>query len=108
VLDAEPLRVCHQDAKHDRVQVQMQMAVDVVEGRPVARNFSNCALNFGPELLLEAALEKITKNRWHGIFRKFTARVDEAGNFFRWQRGVSAQQREMQADAKFLDFPLPA
>ena len=83
------------------MQMQMQVAVDMIERQAGGAEFFKLRVNFGPELLLEAALEKIAKTGCDGIFRKFTARVDEAGNFFRRQCGAPAQQRQMQADAEF-------
>jgi len=38
-LEAELARIGHQEAEHSWMQVQVQMAVDVVEGQAVAWNF---------------------------------------------------------------------
>ena len=42
-----------------------------------------------------------------GTVGKFPARVDQAGNFFRRQRGVPMKQRQMQSDAESWDFLSP-
>ena len=58
-------------------------------------------MDFVAKLSAQAAIEKITKTGADRVAGKFTARIDEAGDFFRRQRGVPAQQREMQADSQF-------
>ena len=57
-------------------------------------------MDFGAQLFAQVALEKITQADADRIVAEFAARVDEAGNFFRRQRGMSHQQSEMQADAE--------
>ena len=87
-LDAEFFRVFHQNPENDRMQMQMQMAVDVVERQAGGVEPFKLRVDFGPQLFAQAAVEKITKAGADGIVGKFAARVDQAGDFFRRQRGV--------------------
>ena len=91
--------------KIDRMQMQMQMAVDVVERQTGGVEFFKLRVDFGAELFAQAALEKIIHAGADGRIAEFAARVDEAGNFFRRQRGMSHQQSEVQADAEPGIFP---
>ncbi len=63
VPDAKLVRVFHQDAEDRRVQMQVQMAVDVVEGQAGGAEPVKLRVNFRPQLFAQAAMEKITKAR---------------------------------------------
>ena len=86
------------------MQMQMQMAVDVVERQAGGAESFKLRVDFRAQLFAQAAIEKITETDADGVVGKFAARVDQAGNFFRRQRGMSAQQSQMQADAEFWIF----
>ena len=80
--------------------MQVQMAVNVVERQAGGVEFFKLGMDFGAQWLAQIALEKITEAGCNRVAGKFTARVDEAGNFFRRERGMSHQQGQMQANAK--------
>ena len=68
--DAEFLRVFHQNAENGWMQMQMQMAVDVVERQAGGAEFFKLRVDFGPELFAQAALEKITEAGGDGVVQK--------------------------------------
>ena len=80
--------------------MQVQMAVDMVERQAGGAEFFKLGVDFGAQLFAQIALEKITEAGSDRFVAEFTARVDEAGNLFRRQRGMSHQQSQMQADAQ--------
>jgi len=86
------------------MQMQVQMAINVVERQAGGVEPGKLRVDFRSQWFAQAAIEKITKTGADGIFRKFAPRVDEAGDFFRRQRGVPAQQCQMQADAELWIF----
>ena len=51
----------HQDAEHGRMQVQVQMAVDVVQGQAGGAEPLKLRVNFLPQLLAQTALEEIAE-----------------------------------------------
>ena len=59
--DAELLRIFHQNFENDRMQMQMQMAVDVVERQAGGVEFFKLGVDFGAQLFAQAALEKIAQ-----------------------------------------------
>ena len=61
------VRVFHQDLENDRMQVQVQMAVDVVERQAGGVEFFKLRVDFGAQLFAQAALEKITQADADGI-----------------------------------------
>ena len=71
--------------KIDRMQMQMQMAVDMVERQAGGVEFFKLRVDFGAKLFAQAALEKIAHADADGRIAEFAACVDEAGNFFRRQ-----------------------
>ena len=84
--------------------MQVQMAVDVIERQAGGSEAGELLVNFRAQLFAQSTLEKITKANARRIFAELTARIDEAGDFFRRQRGTSAEQCEMQADAELRVF----
>ena len=86
------------------MQMQVQMAVDVVERQAGGVEFFKLRVDFGAQLFAQAALEKIAQTGADGLVAEFAARIDQAGNFFRRQRGMAHQQRQVQADAEFRVF----
>ena len=70
LADAELFRVIHQDAEHGWMQMQMQVAVDMVERQAGGAEFFKLRVNFGAQLFAQAALEKIAEAGGDGIVRK--------------------------------------
>src|SRR6185369_5724198 len=97
--DAPRLRFVHENAENDRMQVQMQMAIDVVERQSRGCEARELSANFGAELFAQTALEKVANTDAHRIVIELPVRVHQAGNLLLRQRGTAAQQREVQADA---------
>ena len=52
--------VFHQNFENGRMQMQMQMAVDVVERQAGGAELFKLRVDFGAKLFAQAALEKIT------------------------------------------------
>ncbi|MND09419.1 hypothetical protein D3C83_327240 [compost metagenome] len=52
-------------------------------------------MNLGAKLFPQVSLKEIAEADLHRIVAEFTLLVDEAGNLFRRQGGVTAQQREV-------------
>src|SRR5258706_5799098 len=62
-LNSQLRGVLHQDAKDDRMQMQVQVAVDVVERQPGVAKFLKLCMNFLAQLKTQTPLEKVTKTR---------------------------------------------
>ncbi len=87
------------------MQMQMQMAVDMIERQTGGVKFLKLRMDFGAKLSAQAALEKVTEARGDRLIAEFAVRIDKAGDFFRRQRGLAAEQSQMQADAEFGILP---
>ena len=91
--------------KDGRMQMQVQMAVDVVERQAGGAEFFKLRVDFRAELFAQVVFEKIAHADADRVIAEFTLRVDEAGNFFRRQGGIAAEQSQMQANAEPWIFP---
>ena len=60
-LDAQFARILHQDAKHGRMQMQVQMAVDVVERQAGGAEPVKLRVNFLAQLFAQVALKEIAE-----------------------------------------------
>ena len=61
VADAECFRVLHQDAKNDRMQMQMEVAVDMVEHEPGGAEAGKLGVDFGAQLRAQAVFEEVVQ-----------------------------------------------
>src|SRR5260221_5577115 len=100
VTGAERVCILQQDFKNNGMQVQVQMAVDVVERQAGGVEPRELRVDLGAKLFTQAALEEIIHADADGAVAKFALRIDEPGDLFRRQGGMAHQQREMQTDAK--------
>ena len=74
--------VSHQDAEYGRVQVQVQVAVDVVERQPGSAELLKLRVDFPPQLLAQAALEEIAEPGAGRVVAEFPSRVHQSRNLF--------------------------
>ena len=99
--NAELGGVGHQDAEHGRVQVQVQMAVDVVQRQAGGAELLETARGSPPQLLAQAAAGRNSGTRRRpGCRLNSPLRVDQAGNLLGRQGGMAAQQGQVQAHAQ--------
>src|SRR5271170_2732801 len=101
MADAKFVRIFHQDIENDRMQMQMQMAVDVVEWQAGGVELFKLRVDFRAKLFAEVAFEKIIQSDADRTVEKFTACIDEAGNFSWRQRGTALQQSQVQTSTEF-------
>src|ERR1017187_10282865 len=87
------------------MQVQMQMAVDVIERQACGAKLFKLSVNFVTQLFKQAGPREIAEAGADGVFGKFSASIDQSMNSFRRQGGMAAQQREMQTDTEPWIFP---
>src|SRR5580658_3028443 len=104
VADAELVRIVHEDFENDGMQVQVEMAVDVVERQASGMEFLKLRMDFGAELFAQIVVKKISHSGADRAVGKFPTRVDEAGYGFIKQGGVAVKERNMQANAEFWVF----
>ena len=83
----------------------MQMAVDVVERQAGGVEFFKLRVDFGAKLFAQAALEKIIHADADGRVAEFAARINEAGDFLRRQRGMAHAAKSDAGRRRVLDFP---
>src|SRR5215469_8346 len=80
-FDAKRFAVLHQQVENDRMQVQVQVSVDVVQGQAGGTEFFKLRPDFSAKLRAQAALEKINHAGSGWVVRKFAAGVDQPRNF---------------------------
>src|SRR5689334_16615623 len=95
-FDSKLFGILHQNRKDCRVQMQMQMAIDMIERELRSAKFFELRVNLGPQLLAQAPPEEIAKTRRRGAVGEFLLRVDEARDAPLRQCGVTEQQRQME------------
>src|ERR1700761_787613 len=83
--DTQPVRVSHQDAKDNRVEMQVQMAVNMVEGKTRGVKFFKLRMNLRAELLAQGGPKKIIEAHADWRIAKTTGMVDQTRNHFRRQ-----------------------
>lgn len=81
-LEAELARISHQEAEHGRMQVQVQMAVDVVEGQTGGVELLKLGVNFPSQWLAQTALEEIAEAGAHRVVAEFPFRIHQSWNVF--------------------------
>jgi hypothetical protein len=99
-LDTELLSILHQEIKNHRVQVQVQVAVDVVEFESRSPESLKLGMHFATQLLAQTALKEISKTSAGGIVRKLPVGIDQARYFGCWQGGMTAEEGQVQPDAE--------
>jgi hypothetical protein len=100
VLDAKLGGVGHQDAEYGGMQVQVQVAIDVIERQPGGAELSELGVNFLPQLLAQAPVKEVTEAGARRVGGELPLRVYEPGNFCGRQGGMAAEQRQVQSDAQ--------
>ena len=78
--------------------MHVQVAVDVVERQAGGAEGFELRVHFRAQLFAQVALDEIAKTDANRAVAELAARVDEAGDFFRRQRGMPHQQSQMQAN----------
>lgn len=71
VADAKLFRTVHQDSEDDRVQMQVQVAVDMVERQAAGMEFIELCMNFSAKLFLQVMVEEIFHSDADGAVGKF-------------------------------------
>ena len=82
----------HQNLEHDRVQVQVQVAVDVIERKARGVEFFKLRANLRLQLRPQTSSREIAKAHRDRAIAEAPLRIDQAGNLFRRKRGMAAQQ----------------
>src|ERR1039457_7232540 len=90
VLDSQLAGVGHQDVKHGGMQMEVQMAIDVVEGQAGGAELLKLRVNLLPQLVTQAALEKIAEPSVWRVIAELPFRVHQSGDLRRRQRGMTA------------------
>src|SRR5437867_1835117 len=96
-----PLRgVGEEQAKDDRLHVQMQMPVYMIERE--ARGVEGAELrgDFAVELVAQAPLEKVAAAEANGVAAKLAAGIHEIGNLRTGKGGRPENEREMQTNGQ--------
>src|SRR5882672_4761131 len=91
-FNAELIRILHQYLEHRRVQMQMQMAVYVVQEKSGCAKLLKLSMNFGPDLFSQRLLKEISESHFHWAGAEFSRGVDQAGNRLRTQTRMAAKQ----------------
>ena len=63
------------------MQMQMQVAVDMVERQAGGAELLKLRLDFGAKLVTQAALDKIAKTGGNGLVAELALRIDKTGPF---------------------------
>lgn len=92
MANAERFGIFHQDVEDDGVQMQMQMAIYVIERQARGMKFFKLRVDFGSELFAQAALKKVGHADADRTVGKFGPRIDEAGNFTGREGGMALQE----------------
>ena len=96
-FDAELGRIFHQQAEHHRVQMHVQMAVDVVQREAGGPESLKLRVNFLAQRLAQVALEIIPEPGSGGVVGEFAIGVHQPGNLLGGQCGMAAQQGQVQS-----------
>ena len=74
------------------MQMQVEMAIDMIQRQCRGTEFLELSMNFRPQLLAQRLVEKITESDFGGVIAEFFCRVYQTRDFFRWQSGMAAKQ----------------
>ena len=85
VVDTELLCVRHQNSEHGRMQVEVQMAVDMIQRQARGAETRELFVDFRAKLVAQVASKEIMETDFGWVIAEFALCIDEAGNFFRRQ-----------------------
>lgn len=91
MVNAESFGILHEDLENDRMQMQVQVAVDVVERQAGGMKFDELRVDFGLEGFAQVAGEEVFHPHADGAVGKFAARIHKAQYFFGRQRAMAVQ-----------------
>jgi len=100
LADPELGGIGHEDVEDGGMEVEVEVAVDVVQFETGGVKLVELGVDFGAELVVEMAAEKVAPARPRGVGLELLAVPGEAGNSGRGQEGASAGQGEVEADAE--------
>lgn len=93
-------RMRHEEFENGRMQVDVQMAIHMVERQTGLRKSLELSRNLGLQLGLERASEKEFKARAHRIIAEAAVRIREVRNAFVRQNRISTNQGYVQPNAQ--------
>src|SRR6266700_1412596 len=82
------------------MQMQVQVPIDVVQRQAGMPELLKLRADFGPQLFAEFPLEKIPAADARRAVAEFASSVDQAGNCFRRQGRMAAEQGQVQPHAQ--------
>ena len=82
------------------MQVQVQVAVDVVQGQAGGAELLKLGVNLAPQRLAQTALEEVAEPGARRVVAEFTSGVHQPGNCVGRQGRMAAQQGQMQPHAQ--------
>jgi len=97
--------VLHEDLEDDRMEMEVQVAVDVIEWETSGAEFLELGAYLRFQLCPQFARREVTKADADRVVAESPLGINETGDFFVRQRGVAAEERQVQADAKLGIFP---
>src|SRR6266571_3345010 len=103
--DAPAVGIQHEDPENDRVQVEMEMSVHVIERKRGRGKLLELGRHLCFQLRRQSPMRVIAEPRCHGAVAELVFTVDQAGNFFRGQCRTAANERQMEAHAQPRGFP---
>src|SRR5206468_4112251 len=98
--DAPVADMTHENVKHNRMQMKVEMAVDMVEWQAGRAEPSELRSDLALELRAQLRLKKITSGSGDRVVAEISQAVNQTGNFARLQRRGSADQTYVQADSE--------
>jgi len=81
--------IFHQDAEQGRVQVQVEVAVDVVQGQAGGAELPELRAHLRPQLFAQVPLEKPPPPRAGGVGAELPPGIDQPGNSLPRQRRMA-------------------
>src|SRR6185369_16423576 len=92
--------VLHQNLKNDRVQMQMQMAVDVIQRQAGGPKLLELSREFAAQLRAQGLLHKIAETGFRWSIAEVSLSIDQTGDFFFRPLRVAADQSQVQSDTE--------
>ena len=103
--DAKLAREPHEDRLHRRMQVEMMVAIDVVEVEPGPTERGKLCADLGLRLRLRTAAEVDASAHAHGIARKASIGTNQIRDLLGRQRRPAVDQHEVQPDGETRQAP---
>jgi hypothetical protein len=100
VPDVHRLALLHQDPEHHRVEMQVEVAVNMIQRKTSLAKLCELSPDFGAQLFVQTLPEEISQAGAHRVVAEAALGVNQAGNLLRRQGRVSQQQRQVQAHAE--------